>query len=131
LIGLAGRLHLTATSGTITMTDISGQVWARATTGDIAAPAGLSSPSVDAAVTWGSVMLDFFSPPARLVLGVGAGAAQATVPAGRHYRVSLVQASGSYAHIASGLKVARPGRVLTGTVGAGGTLSVSYPPGAG
>ena len=130
LIGLAGRLHVTATSGTITMTDISGQVWARATTGDIAAPAGLSSRSVDAAVTSGSVMLVFFSQPARLVIGVGAGAAQATVPAGTQYRVSLVQASGSYAHIASGLNVARAARVISGTVGGAGTLSIGYPLGA-
>jgi hypothetical protein len=131
LIGLAGQLHVRATSGTITMTDISGQVWARATAGTIDAPAGLTSPSVDAAVTSGSVTLDFDSPPTRLVIGVGAGAAHATVPAGTHYHVSLVQAGGSYAHIASGLKVARAGRVITGTVGAAGTLSVRYPPGAG
>jgi hypothetical protein len=131
LIGLAGRLHLTATSGTITMTDISGQVWARATGGSIAAPTGLSSPSVDAAVTAGSIMLDFDSPPARLVIGVGAGAAQATVPADTHYRVWLAQARGGAAHIAAGLNVARAARVITGTIGGAGWLSIGYPPGAG
>jgi hypothetical protein len=131
LIGLAGRLNVAATSGSITMTDISGQVWARATSGSIVAPTGLSSPSVDAAVTAGSIVLDFLSPPARLVMSVGAGAAQATVPAGTHYQVSLAQARGGAAHIASGLKVARAARVITGTVGDAGILSVRYPAGAG
>jgi len=131
LIGLTGRLHVTATSGTITMTDVSGQVWARATDGNIAAPAGLSSPSVDAAVAAGSIMLDFDSPPARLTMRVGTGAAHATVPAGTHYRVSLARAAGSATHIAPGLNVARAVRVISGTVGGAGTLSVGYPPGAG
>lgn len=131
LIGLAGRLHVTATSGAITMTDISGQVWARATAGTIAAPTGLASPSVDAAVSAGSIMLDFDSPPARLVIRVGAGAAHATVPAGTHYHVSLARAPGSAAHIASGLNVTRAGQVISGTVGGAGTLSIGYPPGAG
>jgi hypothetical protein len=131
LIGLAGRLHVTSTSGTITMTDVSGQVWARATTGSIAAPTGLSSPSVDAAVTAGSIVLDFDSPPARLAIGVGTGAAQATVPAGTHYRVSVTQAAGSYAHIAAGLNAGSAPLVISGTVGGAGTLSIRYPPGAG
>lgn len=131
LIGLAGRLHVTATSGSITLTDISGQVWARATAGTIAAPGGLTSPSVDAAVTAGSIMLDLDSPPARLILRVGAGAAHATVPAGTHYRVSLAQVPGSAAHLASGLNVARAARVIRATVGGAGTLSIGYPPGAG
>jgi hypothetical protein len=131
LIGLAGPLHVAATSGTITMTDISGQVWARATAGNIAAPAGISSPSVDAAVGRGSIMLDFDSPPDRLVMRVGAGAAHAIVPAGTHYRVSLAQAAGSATHVASGLKVASAAGVISGTVGGAGTLSIGYPPGAG
>jgi len=131
MIGLAGRLHVTATSGTITLTDISGHVWARATAGNIAAPSGLTSPSVDAAVTAGSIMLDFDSAPARLVLSVGAGAAHATVPAGTHYRVSLAKAPGGAAHIASGLKVGRAAQVISGTVGGAGSLSIGYPPGAG
>jgi hypothetical protein len=130
LIGLAGRLHVRATSGTITMTDVSGQVWARATTGNIAAPAGLNSPSVDAAVTTGSIELDFNSPPARLVIGVGAGAAHATVPAGTHYRVSLAQARGTAAQIAAGLNVRHATGFITGTVGGAGALSIGYPPGA-
>jgi hypothetical protein len=131
MIGLAGRLHVAATSGSITLTDISGHVWARATAGNIAAPSGLTSSSVDAAVTAGSIMLDFDSAPAQLVLSVGAGAAHATVPAGTHYRVSLAIAAGSAAHIASGLKVARAAQAISGTVGGGGSLSVGYPPGAG
>jgi hypothetical protein len=131
MIGLAGRLHVTATSGSITLTDISGHVWARATAGTIAAPSGLTSSSVDAAVTAGFIMLDFESAPARLVLRVGAGAAHATVPAGTHYRISLAKAPGSAARIASGLRVLRAAQVIRGTVGAAGSLSVGYPPGAG
>jgi hypothetical protein len=131
MIGLAGRLHVSATSGSITLTDISGHVWARATVGNIAAPSGLTSSSVDAAVTAGSIMLDFDSAPARLVLRVGVGAAHATVPAGTHYRVSLAKAADSAAHIASGLNEARAAQVISGTVGAAGSLSIGYPPGAG
>jgi hypothetical protein len=131
LIGLAGRLHVTATAGSIALTDVSGPVWARTTTGNIAAPAGLSSPLVDAAVTTGAIMLDFDSPPARLIIRVGTGAAHATVPAGTHYRVSLAQAPGSAAQIASGLNVARAAQVISGTVGGAGTLTIGYPPGAG
>jgi hypothetical protein len=131
MIGLAGRLHVTASSGSITLTDISGHVWARATAGNIAAPSGLTSSWVDARVTAGSIMLDFDSAPARLVLSVGVGAAHAIVPAGTHYRVSLANAPGSAAHIASGLKVARAAQVISGTVGGAGSLSIGYPPGAG
>ncbi len=86
--GLDGPLHLAATTGVIQMTNITGAVWARVTSGTIAAPGGLGTARLDAQVTTGSLAVSFNVPPRQLTISVGTGSGVVTVPQGSRYRTS-------------------------------------------
>jgi hypothetical protein len=124
--GLTGPLHLRATSGAFTLTDVRGPVWASVTSGSVTAQ-GLRSARLHASARSGSLALDFDSPPQLLALTVGSGSASATVPPGTRYRVSVRAGPGSV-QVQPGLRDGTSAQVITATVGSG-SLAIAYPAG--
>ncbi|MGB6458040.1 MAG: hypothetical protein WBH47_26505 [Streptosporangiaceae bacterium] len=88
VVGLTGALHLTATSGLVLARNVSGPVWAAATSGSAVARTGLRSASLHASVSTGLITLMFTAAPRSVAVGVGAGSAAIAVPAGSRYRVA-------------------------------------------
>jgi hypothetical protein len=127
--GLTGPVHLSATSGLLVASDVSGPVWATVTSGSVIARTGLTSSRFSAAASTGQVTLAFITGPQRLTIGVGAGAAQITLPPGSRYRI-VNSAGPGLVSLAPGLSDSESGRVIAVSVG-DGQATIGYPPAAG
>jgi hypothetical protein len=123
-LGLTGPLHLTATSGAFTLTDVRGPVWAAVTSGSLTAE-GEGSSAVHATAGSGSLQLDFDTPPQLVALALGSGSAGVIVPPGTRYRVS-VRAGPGAVNIQRGLRDSTSPQVIRASVGTG-SLAVQYP----
>ena len=124
--GLSGPLHLTATSGLLMASDVSGPVWATVTSGSVIARAGLTSPHVSASAATGQLTLAFTARPQNLAIGVGAGSAEITLPAGSRYHVVSSVGQGVVT-TAPGVSDAGSDQVIAVSVGEG-AVTIGYPP---
>jgi hypothetical protein len=117
-------VHVTASSGSIRLTDVSGPLWATAASGTVTATSGLVSARVVADVSSGRLVLAFARPPEALALMVGSGSAAVTVPPGGRYRISGERGSGTL-QVAPGLGDGGAARVITAVLGSG-HIAIGY-----
>lgn len=121
--GLAGAVHVRATSGEISLTGLRGPVWARATSGVISG-ISLAAAQADAAVTSGTLDLQFAIAPARVTATATSGVVSVAVPRGARYRVAGRGGPGAWS-AAPGLAAAGSPRLIT-VATSGGSASVGY-----
>ncbi|MFE6870342.1 DUF4097 family beta strand repeat-containing protein [Kitasatospora sp. NPDC057692] len=82
--GVAGEVNLLSTSGEVLLADVSGPVTVRTTSGSVRG-SRLTSPSVNAAATSGSMELGFAAAPRSVDIGVTSGSVVLGLPQGSRY----------------------------------------------
>ncbi|GAA1384593.1 hypothetical protein GCM10009639_06190 [Kitasatospora putterlickiae] len=84
LVGVAGEIDLLSTSGEVALADVSGPVTVRTTSGSVRG-SRLTSPTVNAAATSGSMELGFAAVPRSVDIGVTSGSVVLGLPRGSRY----------------------------------------------
>ncbi|HUC24534.1 MAG TPA: hypothetical protein VMA73_17640 [Streptosporangiaceae bacterium] len=122
--GLAGPVHVTATSGSLVLAYLSGPLRAAATSGSVTGMTGLNSPAVTADVGSGSLALGLDSAPNSMSLAVGSVSGHVTVPPGSRYRFDTDP--GTAVHVSPGTSSPGAASLIAARAGSGG-LSIMYP----
>ncbi|MFB7474638.1 hypothetical protein [Kitasatospora sp. NPDC056184] len=84
IAGVAGEINLLSTAGEVLLADVSGPVTVRTTSGSVRG-SRLTSPSVNAAATSGSMELGFAAAPLGVDIGVTSGSVVLGLPRGSRY----------------------------------------------
>ena len=121
--GIAGPVHAEVTSGQISLLGLHGAAWATASSGAISA-ASLTSPQVHAAVSSGSLALQFVLPPRGVPAPAPSGLVAVPVPPATGSRVAATTGSGNRG-ISPGLVSANSPRLITAS-SASGSASVGF-----
>ncbi|MFD0277057.1 DUF4097 family beta strand repeat-containing protein [Kitasatospora sp. NPDC127111] len=90
---LSGDVRLSASSGALQVSGLSGQLYARTTSGTVKAT-GLTSGHVEVSATSGAVDLDFARPPHAVSVGVTSGEVTLALPHGSGYGFVVDHGSG-------------------------------------